>query len=195
MGLANQITLARIALIGPLIIAFTWNAPWNMTAALVIFTIAALTDFVDGWIARRRNEVSALGAALDPIADKLLVATVLVLLVKNGVIGGGHVIAVLIILLRELFISGLREAVARTNNALPVTGLAKGKTTFQLIAAGLFLAIAPGGVIANDTGLRNIALIVLWVAALLTFWTGLQYAMSATRLLTAPKRTGTPGSE
>ena len=86
--MANALTLARIALIAPFAAVFLINAPWNMTAALAIFIIAAATDFLDGRIARARGETSALGAALDPLADKLLIAAALILLVRNGVIAG-----------------------------------------------------------------------------------------------------------
>ena len=179
--MANLITLARIGLIIPFIAAFLTNAPWNMTAAFVIFVIAALTDFLDGRVARARGEVSALGAALDPLADKLLIAAALILLARNGVIAGYGVIAVLIIVLRELLVSGLREAVTAKGAALPVTGLAKWKTAAQLIAAGGLLAAAPGGIAGE--AFRPAASGFLWLAAVLTFWTGADYALRAARLL------------
>ncbi len=179
--MANVITLARILLIIPFAAAFLANAPWNMTAALVIFILAALTDFVDGRVARARGETSALGAALDPLADKLLVAAALVLLTRNGIIHGFGVIAVLIIILRELLVSGLREAVGARGATLPVTRLAKWKTTAQLAAAGLLIAAAPTGVIGD--GLRSAASGVLWLAAIMTFWTGAEYAKNAFSVL------------
>ncbi|MCK5745144.1 MAG: CDP-alcohol phosphatidyltransferase family protein, partial [Oricola sp.] len=93
--MANMITLARIALVVPCTFAFLANAPWNLTVALVIFVIAALTDFLDGYVARARGETSALGAALDPVADKLLIAAAFILLVRNGVVHGAGVVAVI----------------------------------------------------------------------------------------------------
>ena len=132
--MANLITLARIGLIIPFIVSFTWNAGWNMNAALIIFVVAALTDFLDGWVARARNETSALGAALDPLADKLLITAALILLARNGVITGIATYAMLAIILRELLISGLREAVAQNDGSLPVTKLAKWKTTVQILS-------------------------------------------------------------
>ncbi|WP_428409837.1 CDP-diacylglycerol--glycerol-3-phosphate 3-phosphatidyltransferase [Hyphococcus sp.] len=179
--MANLITLARMALVIPFVFAFLANAPWNMTAALVIFVIAALTDFVDGRVARARGETSALGAALDPIADKLLIAAALILLARNGVIAGFGVVAVIIIILREILVSGLREALAAAQKTLAVTPLAKWKTTAQLIAAGLMLAAAPTGIAGE--ALRPVASAALWLAAILTLWTGAEYALRAAELL------------
>lgn len=181
--MANLFTLGRIALIIPFAAMFLANAQWNMKAAFVIFAVAAVTDFFDGWIARARNEVSALGAALDPLADKLLIAAALILLLRNGVIAGAGVIAVLVIILREILISGLREAVTLRGGSLKVTQLAKWKTTAQLIAAGLLLAAAPNGFFGE--ALRPLASGALWLAAVLTFWTGADYAYLAARLLRA----------
>jgi CDP-diacylglycerol--glycerol-3-phosphate 3-phosphatidyltransferase len=185
--MANLITLARIALIAPFAAMFFISAPWAMTAALVIFLIAASTDFLDGMVARARGEISALGAALDPLADKLLVAAALILLIRNGVIAGAGVFAALVIILREILVSGLREAVAQRGGALAVTGLAKWKTAAQLIAAGLLLAAAPGGPFGE--GLRPFASGLFWIAAVLTFWTGAEYALKAAAILRGPGET------
>ena len=179
--MANLITLARMALVIPFVLVFLANAPWNMTAALVIFVVASLTDFIDGRVARARGETSALGAALDPIADKLLLAAALILLARNGVIAGYGVIAVLVIILREILVSGLREALAATQQTLAVTALAKWKTTAQLVAAGLLLAAAPTGVIGEP--LRPLASATLWIATMLTLWTGAQYSIRAASML------------
>ncbi len=179
--MANLITLARMALVFPFVFVFLADVRWNMTAALVIFTIAALTDFIDGRVARARGETSALGAALDPIADKLLVAAALILLARNGVIAGAGVVAVIIIILREILVSGLREALSATQRTLEVTALAKWKTTAQLIAAGLLLAAAPNGVAGE--ALRPVASAALWIAAVMTFWTGAEYSLRAAFLL------------
>ena len=179
--MANLITLARIALIIPFCAAFLTNAPWNMTAAFAIFAIASITDFLDGRVARARGEVSALGAALDPLADKLLIAAALILLARNGVIFGIHILAVIVIILREIGVSGLRESVCAKGGALTVTALAKWKTTVQLVAAGLLLLAAPTGLI-GDSG-QPVALGALWLAATLTMWTGADYAMKAVKYL------------
>jgi CDP-diacylglycerol--glycerol-3-phosphate 3-phosphatidyltransferase len=179
--MANLLTLARIGLIVPFAAMFFVNAAWAMTAALVIFLIAASTDFLDGYVARARGETSALGAALDPLADKLLIAAALVLLIRNGVIAGAGVAAAIVIILREILVGGLREAVTLKGASLPVTGLAKGKTALQLIAVGLFLASAPGGVLGE--GARPLAAGVFWLAAALTLWTGADYSRRAAELL------------
>jgi CDP-diacylglycerol--glycerol-3-phosphate 3-phosphatidyltransferase len=179
--MANLITLARVALIAPFAAMFFVNATWAMTAALVIFLVAASTDFLDGYVARARGETSALGAALDPLADKLLVAAALILLIRNGVIAGAGVAAAIVIVLREILVGGLREAVTLKGGRLPVTGLAKGKTALQLIAIGLLLASAPGGLLGE--GARAFASGVFWLAAALTLWTGADYSWRAAELL------------
>lgn len=186
--MANLITFGRMALIIPFIAVFLADAPWNMTAAFVVFVVAALSDLVDGRIARARGEVTAIGATLDPIADKLLITTALILLLRNGIIHGAGVIAVIIIILREILISGLREAVAAKGEALPVTSLAKWKTAAQLISAGLLLAAAPSGAVGEV--LRAPGSVMLWFAAILTFWTGADYAVRASRLLAQSDRDG-----
>lgn len=179
--MANLLTLGRILLIVPFAAAFLTDAAWNMKAAFALFVISALTDFLDGRVARARGEVSALGGGLDPLADKLLVAAALVLLARNGVIGEYGVVAVVVIILREILVSGLREAVAQAGGALPVTPLAKWKTAAQMIAAGFLLAAAPNGW-AGDA-VRPYAVGCLWLAAVLTFWTGADYAFRAAQFL------------
>lgn len=145
--------------------------------AFGLFVIAGITDFLDGYIARARNEISPLGTALDPIADKLLTAAALLLLIKAGIIIGPVVIAALIILLRELWVSGLREAMAQLGKevSLPVTRLAKWKTAFQ------FLALA--ALLAPLTRAQDAGILLLWVAALLTLWTGAHYTRTALKYL------------
>lgn len=179
--MANFITLSRIALIIPFIAAFLSDTSWGMTAALVIFALASVTDFLDGWVARARGEVSALGAALDPLADKLLVAAALLLLVHDDVIKGFGVIAALIILLREVALMGFREAMVQFGGVLPVTSLAKWKTTAQLIAIAALIAAASDGLIGEAALAPANGL--LWLAAFLTFWTGADYAWSAAQYL------------
>ncbi|MEM9014419.1 MAG: CDP-diacylglycerol--glycerol-3-phosphate 3-phosphatidyltransferase [Pseudomonadota bacterium] len=179
--MANAITFARIGLVLPFIWFFLINAAWGVKAAFVVFALAAATDFIDGRVARARGETSTLGAALDPLADKLLIAAALILLLRNGVVYGAGVIAVLIIVLRELLITGLREALAKAGQDLPVTGLAKYKTASQVVAAGLLLLAAPTGFIGE--ALRPLAIGVLWFASALTLWTGVDYALKSVRIL------------
>ncbi|HNS86837.1 MAG TPA: CDP-diacylglycerol--glycerol-3-phosphate 3-phosphatidyltransferase [Parvularculaceae bacterium] len=181
--MANLITLSRIILVLPFAAMFFIDGRWAMTAALGIFVLAAVSDFLDGWIARARKETSALGAALDPLADKLLVAAGILLLVKNGVIRDADFFAALIILLREMLVGGLREALAPRGVALKVSTLAKWKTAAQLVAIALYLAAAPGGLIEGKSTAAASA--VLWFAALLTVVTGYQYVKEAVRLLRA----------
>lgn len=179
--MANLLTVARILLVIPFAALFFIGAPWAMNAALLIFGIASLTDLLDGWVARARNEVSALGAALDPVADKLLIAAALLLLVRNGFIREAGVVAALIILLREIFVGGLREALAARGATLPVVALAKWKTAAQMIAIGLLLAATPEGVLGP--GWEAAANGALWLAAVLTLWTGADYARRGIKIL------------
>lgn len=179
--LATILTFLRILLIAPFAALFFIRAPWAMNAALGVFVLAAATDFLDGFVARARRETSALGAALDPLADKLLIAAAIILLVRNGAIRDLGILAALAILLREVWVSGLREALAGSGEGLPVTPLAKWKTTAQLVAIGLLLAAAPGGV--GGAGLQPVADLAFWIAALLTLVTGAAYSRQAMRLL------------
>ena len=179
--MANLLTLARILLVVPFVALFFVDAAWAMKAAFAVFAIAAATDFVDGRLARARRETSALGAALDPLADKLLIVAAVILLVRNGAIRDLGVVAALIMVLREIWVSGLREALAGRGAGLPVTSLAKWKTTAQLIAVGLLLAAAPGGF--GGAGLQPVADFAFWIAALLTLVTGVAYSRQAMRLL------------
>lgn len=179
--MANLITFARIFLVLPFAAMFFLAEPWAMNAALLIFGLAALTDLLDGWVARARNEVSALGAALDPVADKLLIAAALLLLTRNGIIREAGTAAALIILLREIFVGGLREALGTRAQTLPVTALAKGKTAAQMMAIGLLLAATPDGVLGPSA--QPLANGVLWLAAVLTLWTGADYARRGIKAL------------
>lgn len=179
--MANAITIARILLAIPFAALFFVSASWAMKAALAVFAFAAISDFLDGYVARARNEVSALGAALDPVADKILVGAALLLLTRNGVISGPGVGAALLILAREFLVGGLREALAGRSLDLPVTGLAKWKTASQMVAIGLLLAGAPGGLLGAR--LAPIADGALWLSAILTLWTGADYAARGAMLL------------
>ena len=179
--MATMITLARIGLILPFAAMFFVNAAWAMPVALALFSIAAVSDFLDGYVARKRGEVSALGVALDPLADKLLIGAAILLLVRNGVIRDAAFVAALAILMREILVGGLREALGARGATLPVTQLAKWKTTAQLVAVSLLLAAAPGGVFG--AGLAPAANAALWFAAILTVITGAQYARQSVRLL------------
>jgi CDP-diacylglycerol--glycerol-3-phosphate 3-phosphatidyltransferase len=168
----NMLTICRIILILPfavLILAGSDGARW---AALVLFIIAALTDWLDGYLARRLDAFSPWGRMLDPIADKLLVAAALLLLVATGTIGGWGILPVLAILLREIAVSGLREHLGSMGIVVPVSRLAKWKTATQLVS--LVLLIAPLGGVTWFLGM-----VLLWVAAGLTLATGWDYLKTA----------------
>ena len=171
--LPNLLTIARIAAV-PLIVALLLidgaGARWT---ALVLFVAAALTDYVDGYLARKLSQRSALGVMLDPIADKLLVAAALVMLVADGTIAGVHVIAAVVILAREVLISGLREYLAGISFEVPVSKLAKWKTAIQLVALSVLMSGQAGEAVAP--GVLTIGTAMLWLAALLTVTTGYDY--------------------
>jgi cardiolipin synthase len=168
--LPTWLTLSRIAALVPLAGLLALDDALARTVALVLFLAAAATDWLDGRLARARGEVSALGRCLDPIADKLLVATLLVMLLAAG---EAPLVPVLVILLRELTISGLREAMAGTGPSLPVTLLAKWKTTVQMVALAVLVVgdHVPAGAAVGAA--------LLWLAAVLTAVTGVQYLKSA----------------
>ena len=157
---ATVLTVGRMVLALPIAWSITANAQW---VAVGLLLLATATDFLDGYLARARNEVTALGATLDPIADKLIAVAVLLSLAAVGTLEGVHLLAALAILLRETLVSGLRES-ASALGGLPVTALAKVKTTAQFVAFILLCA-----------GPSTIGLGLLWVAAALTLYTGAQY--------------------
>ena len=177
-NLPNLLTLARIAAI-PVIVALFYvpgdGARW---LAFALFAAAAVTDFFDGWLARRMGVVSALGRFLDPIADKLLVAAVLLMLVSSGGLAVATVVAALVILLREVLVAGLREHLAEMKVGLPVSKLAKWKTAVQMVALALLLI---GGAAPLGLPVQKIGEVALWLAALLTAVTGWDYLRAGLR--------------
>ena len=172
-NIPNLLTLSRIALIAAIYLALQLDGAHSYWLAVGFYTLAALSDFLDGWLARKMHHISAFGQMLDPIADKLMVAAVLVMLIANYTLSGWHIIAVLIILLREIFVSGLREYLTQSNIELPVSPMAKIKTAVQMIALG-FLLSGPAGV-AVLAQAHLIGLALLWLAAVLTLYTGYDY--------------------
>ncbi len=179
MQVPNLLTYGRILAVPLVAGALLWNTDASRWVAFGLFTLAAITDFFDGWLARAWRQQSALGRMLDPIADKLLVAGVLLMLTANGTIDHAHVWAAFIILLREVLVSGLREFLGQLQVSVPVTWLAKWKTAIQLVAIGL-LIIGPA-VEAYVPHAVNIGLVGLWVAALLTLYTGYDYMRAGLR--------------
>jgi cardiolipin synthase (CMP-forming) len=146
---------------------------WLRWAALAVFVAAGVTDFLDGYIARMWDQHSAFGRMLDPIADKLLVSSCLLMLAADESIHGWTLWAAIVILCREILVSGLREYLAALRVSVPVTKLAKWKTTVQLVAIGFLLAGEAGDMVLPFTTLTGIAL--LWLSALLTIYTGYDY--------------------
>jgi|TARA_B100000902_G_C26745217_1_gene638112 cardiolipin synthase (CMP-forming) len=173
----NLLTIGRIIIVPFFVLAFYLPGFYGDLTACVLFVIASFTDFLDGMLARMMGEESKLGELLDPIADKIIVATALILLVMSGTIRHYEVIAAIIILTREILISGLREFLARGRIKLPVTNLAKLKTFLQMIAIALLLTGETGNKILNfqDYNAQTIGIILLWLSAFLTLYTGYEY--------------------
>ena len=173
----NILTIGRIIIVPFFVLAFYLPGFYGDLTACVLFVIASFTDFLDGMLARMMGEESKLGELLDPIADKIIVATALILLVMSGIIKHYEVIAAIIILTREILISGLREFLARGQIKLPVTNLAKLKTFLQMVAISLLLTGETGNKIINfqDYNAQTIGIILLWLSAFLTLYTGYEY--------------------
>ena len=173
----NILTIGRIILVPVFVFAFFLPGVYGDLLPFFIFILASFTDFLDGLLARLFKEESKLGTMLDPIADKIIVATALVLLVMNGTIRNYEVIAAIIILTREILISGLREFLANIKISVPVSGLAKIKTFIQMLAIAILLTGESGNKIINfeDYNARSIGIILLWLSAFITLYTGYDY--------------------
>ena len=173
----NILTIGRIIIVPFFVLAFYLPGFYGDLTACVLFVVASFTDFLDGMLARMMGEESKLGELLDPIADKIIVATALILLVMSGTIRHYEVIAAIIILTREILISGLREFLAIGQIKLPVTNLAKLKTVLQMTAIALLLTGKTGNKILNfqDYNAQTIGIILLWLSAFLTLYTGYEY--------------------
>jgi cardiolipin synthase (CMP-forming) len=182
----NLLTYARIAAV-PLIAACLFEVSvfdgglWLRWVALTIFILAALTDMLDGWYARSFGQWTTIGRMLDPIADKLLVSACLLMLAADGTIKGWSLWAGLIILCREILVSGMREYLAELRVSLPVSQLGKWKTFMQLLAIGFLLAGEAGDQVLPWT--THIGLTLLWLSALLTLYTGYDYFRAGARHL------------
>lgn len=172
-SLPNLLTAFRICIVPLLVIIMFIPANGARWLALALFILAAVTDILDGYLARKYETQSDLGALLDPIADKVLVLASLVMLIAIGTLTGFNVIAAIIILGREILVSGLREFLASFSLKLPVTQLAKWKTTIQMTAIGFLIAGPAGATIIP--GATIIGIIGLWAAAIITVVTGYQY--------------------
>lgn len=173
LSLPNLLTYGRILAVPAVAACFYFKGDTPRWIAFGLFFFAAVSDFFDGYLARAWQQQSALGRMLDPIADKLLVSVSLLMLAADGTIGGWSLAAAIIILCREILVSGLREFLAELQVSVPVTQLAKWKTTFQLVAIGLLLAGPAGEDLLPGTTLAG--LVALWIAAILTLYTGYDY--------------------
>ncbi len=175
----NMLTYGRIVAVPILAGLLLYGGKTALWLAVVIYIAAAISDFFDGYLARRWQQQSALGRMLDPIADKVLVSVVLLVLATDGVLSGGHIWAAIIITAREVLVSGLREFLMELRVSVPVTQIAKWKTTAQLLAVG-FLIAGPAGD-ALVPGVTVAGLLLLWVAAGLTLYTGYDYFRAGLR--------------
>lgn len=202
LSLPNLLTYARIAAIPVVVAAMYWQAIlqgglWLRWVALAVFIAAGITDFFDGYIARSWDQQSKLGRMLDPIADKLLVASCLLMLAADETIKGWSLFAAIIILCREILVSGLREYLAELRVSVPVTQLAKWKTALQLVAIGFLLCGEAGDTVLSQQVLdwrwktpdgpiplaNSVGLVLLWISALLTLYTGWDYFRAGMRHL------------
>lgn len=180
--LPNMLTYGRIVAVPVVVGCLLIGGDTARWVALAIFAVAAITDFFDGYLARLWSLQSSLGRMLDPIADKLIVAAVLMMLAADGTVYGPHIWATLIILSREILVSGLREFLAQLQVSVPVTQLAKYKTTIQLVAIGFLIAGPAGDKVLPYNS--EIGLVGLWVAATLTLYTGYDYFRAGLKYLT-----------
>jgi cardiolipin synthase (CMP-forming) len=177
-NLPNLLTYGRVIAVPLVVACLFWPAVATMRwLALGIFIVAGISDFLDGYLARAWALQSSLGRMLDPIADKLLVSAVLLMLAADRTIGGLSLWAAIIILCREILVSGLREYLAELKVSVPVSRVAKWKTFLQLVALGFLIAGPAGERILPET--VKIGLVLLWVSALLTLYTGWDYLQAS----------------
>jgi cardiolipin synthase len=178
LSLPNILTLSRIFAV-PILVFLLWRpTPIDYAGTFVLYCLVGITDYFDGYLARAQGQISRLGQFLDPIADKIMVAAVIIMLVSTRkmsgepVIHGFHIIPALVILLREIIVSGLREFLAPLQVSIPVSRLAKWKTTLQLVALG---ALILAGAVPHQLWVHHVGLASLWAAAALTLVTGYDY--------------------
>jgi cardiolipin synthase (CMP-forming) len=178
LAIPNLLTYGRIVAVPIVVACLYWQSIlngglWLRWVALAIFIAAGITDILDGYFARSLGQQSSFGRMLDPIADKLLVASCLLMLAADETIRGWSLWAAIVILCREILVSGLREYLAELRVSVPVTRLAKWKTTAQLVAIGFLLAGQAGDQIIPVVTLTGLTL--LWVSAIVTLYTGYDY--------------------
>jgi cardiolipin synthase len=184
-NLPNLLTLSRIGAVPVLVALFYVEGDWARWLACLVFTVAGVTDYVDGYLARSLNQRSELGRMLDPIADKLLVGAALLLLTAFDRLGPFGLFPALVIMCREILVSGLREYLAELRVGLPVSRLAKWKTTLQMVAIG-FLIVGDSG--WAPVPFLPIGWVGLWIAAGLTLITGYDYLRASLKHIDEPAR-------
>jgi cardiolipin synthase len=185
LSLPNLLTLSRILAV-PILVFLLWKpAPWDYAITFVLYCIVGLTDYFDGYLARAQGQISKLGQFLDPIADKIMVAAVIIMLMASRradgdapIIQDFNVIPAIVIMLREIIVSGLREFLADLRVSMPVSWLAKWKTTFQLVSLG---ALILGGALPAQPWVHLVGVCSLWLAAALTLMTGYDYLRTGLR--------------
>ena len=177
LKIPNILTIGRIIIVPIFVITFFIPGLFGDLIPFFLFVLASFTDYLDGLLARLFKEESKLGELLDPIADKILVSAALILLVMNGTIKNYEVIAAVIILTREILVSGLREFLAKGKIAMEVTSLSKLKTFIQMAAIAILLTGDIGNKIVNfqDYNALTVGIILLWLSAFLTLYTGYDY--------------------
>jgi len=173
LNLPNILTYGRLLAVPAVVALMFWPGQYFRWWALGVFAVAGITDYLDGYLARAYSQQSSLGRMLDPIADKLLVASCLLMLVADGTIHGLAICAAVVILCREILVSGLREFLAELKVSVPVSKVAKWKTTAQIVAVGFLIAGEAGETVLPGTII--IGIILLWVAAVVTLYTGWDY--------------------
>ena len=177
-SIPNLLTYGRILAVPLIVLCFfiegkLQSSDFARWTALGLFAVASITDFFDGYLARIWQQTSNIGRMLDPIADKLLVASVLLLVAADGTIAGWSIWAAIIILCREILVSGLREYLAALKVSVPVTRIAKWKTTIQMVAIAFLLAGPAGDKVLPYT--TEMGIVLLWIAAAITLYTGYDY--------------------
>ena len=179
LKIPNILTIGRIIIVPIFVLTFFIPGFFGDLIPFFLFALASFTDYLDGFLARIFKEESKLGELLDPIADKILVAAALILLVMNGTIKNYEVIAAIIILTREILISGLREFLAKGQITMQVTSLSKLKTFIQMLSIAILLTGESGNKLINfqDYNAQTIGIVLLWLSAFLTLYTGYDYLM------------------
>ena len=186
LSLPNILTYARIAAVPVVVALLYWQSIeggglWLRWVALAVFIAAGVTDILDGYFARMWGQQSSLGRMLDPIADKLLVSSCLLMLAAEDTIHGWTLLAAVIILCREILVSGLREYLAELRVSVPVTRLAKWKTIGQMVAVGFLIAGEAGDKVLPPT--TQVGIVLLWASAIITLYTGWDYMRAGLRYM------------